>query len=100
MRIDEIRIAGTSADRRVRLTKEQKAAIVKEREENGTSYNKLAKMYGVTPRTITFVCNPKVYEEAKKKRAAELRANPIQKELATERQRKVRAYKKMLNELS
>lgn len=98
MKIDDFRIAGTSEDRRIKLTKEQKAAIAKEREENGTSYNKLAQIYGVSRQTIMFACNPKKYKEVKEMRATYHRINPTSTSVATERQRKVRERKKKLIE--
>ena len=45
-------------DRRVKLTDNQRAEIVKIRTRQGLSYNKLAAIFGVSKRLIIFVCCP------------------------------------------
>lgn len=95
---DRVRIAGTKHDRRVKLTPEQKAEIRKLREDTGLSYNKIAKMYKVSKRTIMFVICPEkeaVCREQFKARKADGRYKP-EKEAWKEVQREHRAYKKNL----
>lgn len=55
---ERIKIAGTKYDRRRKLTDDQKDLIRWLREEEQISYNKLAKMFNVSKRTIQFVCCP------------------------------------------
>lgn len=62
-------IAGTTKDRRRKLTDSQKKAIAFYRDSEGLSYQKLADQYGVSKRTIVFICNPDSLEENKKRRA-------------------------------
>lgn len=62
---DKKRIAGTRFDRRSKLTEEQKACIKLDREYDGTSYQKLAKKYKVSKRTIIFVCKPETYKKCR-----------------------------------
>lgn len=55
---EKLKIEGTSYDRRVKLTTEQKNEIVRTRNEYGLSYNKLAKEFKVSKRLVYFICNP------------------------------------------
>lgn len=68
---DIIPINNELLDRRVKLTKEDKKLIVYLREEDGTSYQKLADRFKVSKRTIIFICKPETLiasNEARKKR--------------------------------
>lgn len=57
---EKIRIAGTKYDRRIKLTDDQKEYVRWLREEEKISYNKLAKMFNVSKRTIIFICRPDI----------------------------------------
>lgn len=61
-------IAGTEYDRLRKLSETQKELIRRMREEGMLSYNQLARMFGVSKRTIQFVCCPEKYEIAKEQR--------------------------------
>jgi hypothetical protein len=68
---DNIPINNELLDRRVKLTKEDKELITYLREEDGTSYQKLANRFKVSKRTIIFICKPETLiasNEARKKR--------------------------------
>ena len=66
---EQIRIADTKFDRRVKLTPEDKELIKWLREEEEISYQKLADRFNVSKRTIIFTCKPETLEANKKKRA-------------------------------
>lgn len=53
-----IKLEGTNLDRRRKLDDFQKAEIKVIRAHDGTSYNQIAKMYGVSKRLIILICNP------------------------------------------
>lgn len=55
---EKARIAGTSFDRRRKLDDGDRAQILILRQQDGMSYNKLARMFGVSKRLIQFVCDP------------------------------------------
>ncbi len=55
---EKIKIEGTMLDRRRKLTEDQKQYIRWLREEEGLSQRKLAAMFGVSRRLITFVLDP------------------------------------------
>ncbi len=59
---EKLTVANTPYDRRVKLSFEQREEIREIREKYGWSYNTLAKKYGVSKRTIIFVCNPDIEE--------------------------------------
>lgn len=63
---EKIKIEGTKFDKRVKLTPEDKKDIF----ENalGLSQRELAKMYGVSRRTIQFILDPQKLVENKKRR--------------------------------
>lgn len=65
----KIIIQGTKFDRRVKLTPDDKELIKWMREEEQTSYNKLALQFKVSKRTIQFICNPQKLEANKELRA-------------------------------
>jgi hypothetical protein len=68
---DNICINNELLDRRVKLTKDDKDLIAYLREEDGTSYQKLANRFNVSKRTIIFICKPKTLKvmlECRKKR--------------------------------
>lgn len=68
---DSIAINNELLDRRVKLTKDDKELIFYLREEDGTSYQKLANRFNVSKRTIIFICKPETLiasNEARKKR--------------------------------
>ncbi|HAX18414.1 MAG TPA: hypothetical protein DCY00_07465 [Actinobacteria bacterium] len=64
---ESIIIAHTKHDRRIKLTDEQRKEIP-EKYLSGISQRKLAKMYSVSRRLISFIINPSVYEENLKRR--------------------------------
>lgn len=94
---EKIKIEGTSHDRRIKLTPEQRIEIRRSHEILGTSYNALARMYGVSKRLIQFVCCPEK-EEAARQRFRELRADGryYHKEKNTEAVRDWRRHKQSL----
>ena len=55
---EKARIAGTSFDRRRKLDEGDKAQILRLREQDGMSYNRIAKVYGVSKSLIILICNP------------------------------------------
>lgn len=55
---EKIKIAGTKLDRRRKLTEDQKDLIRWLREEEGLSQRKLAAMFGVSRRLITYILDP------------------------------------------
>lgn len=55
---DKLRIEGTDFDRRRKIDDYTKKCIREERERDGTSYNKLAKKYGCSKRSVYHICNP------------------------------------------
>lgn len=63
---EKIKIEGTKFDKRVKLTQEDKKDIF----ENalGLSQRELARMYGVSRRTIQFILDPQKLIENKKRR--------------------------------
>jgi len=63
---ENIKIAGTKHDGRIKLTPEQKAEIKANPLELST--RKLAANYGVSRRTIQFILDPEKLEENKKRR--------------------------------
>jgi len=94
---EKIKIANTKNDRRIKLTDDDKELIKWLREEEKISYQKLANQFGVSKRTIQFICDPKKLEENKKRRAE--RGGWKQyydKEKNTEVQREHRQYKQDL----
>lgn len=62
---EKISIANSEFDRRIKLTDDQKEYIRWLREEECLSYNALARKFGVSKRTIIFVCKPEIYERVK-----------------------------------
>lgn len=64
---EKIKIAGTKFDRRIKLTEEQKKEI-KKLSSAGLSQRKLAKIYKVDRRLISFILNPAALEENLKRR--------------------------------
>ena len=69
---EKIKIDGTKLDRRRKLTEDQKDYIRWLREEEGLSQRKLAAMFGVSRRLITFILDPEK-EKKNKVRAKQLR---------------------------
>lgn len=63
---EEIKIAGTKHDRRIKLTPEQKEEIYQNK--LGLSQRALAKEYGVSRRTIQFILDPEKLKENIKRR--------------------------------
>ena len=55
---ERIPIAGTEYDRRRKLSETQKELIRRLWEDDMLSCNQLARMFGVSKRTIQFVCHP------------------------------------------
>lgn len=62
---EKIKIAGTSHDRRRKLTEDQKDYIRWLREEKGLSQRQLAAMFGVSRRLITFILDPEKEKRSK-----------------------------------
>lgn len=61
-------IAGTEYDCRKKLTDTERETIRNLREEDGVSYARLAKTFGVSKQLVMFICNPDKYEVAKEQR--------------------------------
>lgn len=66
---DSIPINNKKLDRRVKLSDDQKDLIRWLREEEKTSYQKLANQFTVSKRLIIFVCKPESLENSLKARA-------------------------------
>lgn len=66
---DTIPINNPKLDRRIKLSQEDKDLIKWLREEEQTSYQKLANQFNVSKRTIIFICKPETLEACKQKRA-------------------------------
>lgn len=62
---EKIKIEGTKLDRRRKLTEDQKAYIRWLREEEGLSQRKLAAMFGVSRRLITYILDPEKEKRSK-----------------------------------
>lgn len=62
-------IEGTKYDRRVKLSKEDKEEILALYESGNHSQRELARMYGVSRRSIQFIVNPEKLQENKQRRA-------------------------------
>lgn len=96
---EKIPIAGTKYDRRRKLTEQQKEYIRWLREEERLSQRKLAAMFGVSRRLITFILDPEK-ERKSKERLRQLkkdgRYKPTKEEWA-ETMREHRHYKHQLN---
>lgn len=65
---EKIKIEGTKFDRRIKLTPKDKLEIVKIRQEQGTSYQKIANQFKVSKRCIIFICKPETLEASNKAR--------------------------------
>lgn len=92
---EKIKIAGGQYDRRVKLTAEEKAEI--HRNELGLSQRALARKYGVSRRTITFILDPAKMEqnyERRKERGGSKQY--YERKRHTEAIRKHRRYKQKL----
>lgn len=95
---ENIKIEGTSYDRRRKLSEDTKEYIRWLREEEQISYRKLAGMFKVSKRLIIFVCNPDKEQKAKeqfKERRKEGRYK-VSKEEWKETMREHRHYKQEL----
>lgn len=93
----QIIISGTKHDKRIKLTKEDKELIVWLRENEEISYKKLALRFGVSKRTIIFVCKPETLEACKQKRKERGGSSLYyDKEKSTESTRIHRKYKQDL----
>jgi len=66
---DNIIIEHTEFDQRIKLSVEQKKEIIERYHCEGLPQRKLAKIYGVDRRLISFIINPVAYEENLKRRA-------------------------------
>lgn len=94
----KIPIMHSEFDRRIKLTDDQREYIRWLREEERLSYNALARQFGVSKRTVIYVCNPDKYEVAKaksKQRHREGRYKPTKEEWAAT-VREHRRYKQSL----
>lgn len=96
---DTIPINNELLDKRVKLTQDDKKLIVWLREEEQISYQKLANRFGVSKRSIIFICRPELkvkdLENRKKRGGSKLYYN---KEKHTQSIREHRDYKKELNQ--
>jgi len=68
-KIDKVTINNENLDKRVKLTAQDKADIVRLYASKEWSQRKLAQRFGVSRRSIQFVLDPKKLEENKKRRA-------------------------------
>ncbi len=96
---EKIKIEGTKLDRRRKLTEDQKAYIRWLREEEGLSQRKLAAMFGVSRRLITFILDPEK-EKRSKERGKQLRKEgryKYTKEQWAEVMKEHRHYKEQLH---
>jgi DeoR/GlpR family transcriptional regulator of sugar metabolism len=96
---DTIPINNEFLDRRVKLTQDDKNLIVWLREEEQISYQKLANRFGVSKKSIIFICRPELkakdLENRKKRGGSKIYYN---REKHTIQIREHRNYKKELNE--
>lgn len=95
---EKIKIAGTSYDRREKLTEAQRAEIRERYENEGLSTRRLAAEYGVSRRLITFVLDPDKYNRAReqfKERRKDGRYKPSPEEWAAT----IREHRNYKNEL-
>lgn len=96
---ERIKIEGTKYDRRVKLSDDQKEYVKWLREEEGLSYSKLAKMFGVSRSLIQIIINKekgeRIRELAKIRRAKGLVRKPTKEEWAAT-VREHRRYKQKL----
>lgn len=67
-KIDSIVINNELLDKRVKLTFNQKQEIIYIREKQQISYQKIADMFGVSKRTIIFICKPETLQACLDKR--------------------------------
>ena len=67
-KLDETRVT-RKYDRRIKLSDDDKEEIVALYKLGATSYNKLAREFGVSKRTIYWIVNPEKLEENKRLRA-------------------------------
>ena len=96
---EKIKIEGTKLDRRRKLTEDQKEYIRWLREEEGLSQRKLAAMFGVSRRLITFILDPEK-EKKNKERIKRLKQEgryKYSKEQWAEVMREHRRYKEKLH---
>lgn len=96
---EKIKIEGTKLDRRRKLTEDQKDYIRWLRKEEGLSQRKLAAMFGVSRRLITFILDPEK-EKKSKVRAKQLRQEgryKYTKEQWAETMKEHRHYKEKLH---
>lgn len=78
-----IKIEGTQYDRRRKLSEEDKENIRRIRKEDGFSYNRLAKMFGISKRLAMFICCPEkeqIAREQFKERRKDGRYAPTREE--------------------
>lgn len=68
VKVDSIAINNELLDKRVKLTFNQKQEIIYIREKQQISYQKIADMFGVSKRTIIFICKPETLKACLQKR--------------------------------
>lgn len=68
MKISKITISNPDLDRRVKLKQEDKEEIRELYAGGGYSYSQLARLYGVSKRTISFIIKPEQLEANIKRR--------------------------------
>lgn len=92
--VNHIKLVGLQ-DRRRKLTNEQRAEIIRLRDE-GWSMRKLAKEFGVSPQSILFIVNPESKAKNDKYGRDNWRKFQKTKEKNAEAVRKTRLYKQEL----
>jgi len=96
-RIDSLRVP-KDKDRRRKLSDDQKE-MIKELNANGHTKHALAKTFGVSRRTIQFICNPQALKDNLERRKE--RGGSVQyydKDKHRESMRRHREYKRSLHE--
>lgn len=80
-------------DRRRKLTDEQRAEILKIRQETGVGYRTIAKQFNVSRSLVRIICDPKCAARVSARMAAHWREYKMTKKEKRERMRELRARK-------
>lgn len=62
---EKIKIEGTMLDRRRKISEEDKDRMRQIRDDEGLSYSKLGKLFGVSKRLAIYICRPDLLEKQK-----------------------------------